>query len=612
MYIRRTNTRSRKSGDSYFTYRLVESVRVGKAVKQRTLLNLGRHFDLPEDEWPSLAHRIEDLLHGQTLLPNSGYSEQLETLAQRYAAQLIVHNQDDVPATAAATEANALDTNERYHEVDLSTLEQIRPRSVGIEHAALTMIQELGLTKKLSDIGFTKPQIAAALGNIIGRMAAPASELATYRWLQNRTALGELIDYDYEGMDLQLLYRSADHLLKHRDTLEAHLFVSAKTLFQITETITLYDLTNTYFEGAAVANAKAKRGRSKEKRSDCPLVTLGLVLDVSGFPKRSKMFSGNISEGSTLKEMLETLGAAPGATVVMDAGIATEANLVWLTENNHRYIVVSRRQDRQFDPDKSVEIITSSGVPIQVQRVEDAVNKEVLLYCYSPAKAAKDKAIDTTKSDKFEEALQKLALGLTRKGGTTNPEKIHERIGRAKARYARAAQHYSIDVIQDESKEKVLSISWAKNPKVGTAAYLPGVYCLRTTHMDFDEEKLWKIYTMLTNLESVFRSLKTDLGLRPVHHQSEKRVEGHLFISVLAYYIVHSIRMKLKASGIKDCWDNIRNTLSTQIRITATMQRRDGRTIHVRKASRPEPQQQKICSALELSPNPGGTQQAVI
>ena len=192
MYIRRTNTRSRKSGDAYFTYRLVESARVGKAVKQRTLLNLGRHFDLPETEWPSLAIRIEELLHGQKLLPNSGFSEHLETLAQRYAAQLIVRNTDN----ATSPELNASDATERYHEVDLSTLEQIRPRTVGVEHAALTMIQELGLHKKLSDIGFTKPQIAAALGNIIGRMAAPASELATYSWLQNRTALGELIDYD--------------------------------------------------------------------------------------------------------------------------------------------------------------------------------------------------------------------------------------------------------------------------------------------------------------------------------------------------------------------------------------------------------------------------------
>jgi len=498
-------------------------------------------------------------LHGQKLLPKSGYSEQLETLAQRYAAQLITRSEGH----ANSGENSESDTADRFHEVDLSTLEQIRPRTVGVEHAALSMIRELELTKKLAEFGFTKPQIAAALGNIIGRIAAPASEHATYSWLQNKTALGQLIGYDFEGMDLQLLYRSADNLLKNRESLESHLFGSAKNIFGFTETITLYDLTNTYFEGVCVANSKAKRGKSKEKRSDCPLVTLGLVLDMSGFPKRSKMFSGNDSEGSTLKEMLEGLGALPGATVVMDAGIATEANLNWLKQNKHPYVVVSRRQDREFDPEKSVEVKTASGAPIQIQRVEDEPNKEALLYCYSAARAEKDKAIDTTKSEKYEAALQKLAAGLTKKGGTKNSEKIFERIGRAKGRYPRAAQHYTIDVIQDNTKENVISMSWTRSPKAGSSACLPGVYCLRTTHMDFNEDKLWNIYTMLTNLESVFRSLKTDLGLRPVYHQIERRVDGHLFISVLAYYVVHTLRMKLKAKGIGDCWETIRSALAS-------------------------------------------------
>src|SRR5208282_4968762 len=145
-------------------------------------------------------------------------------------------------------------------------------------------------------------------------------------------------------MDLQQLYRSADNLLKHREALETHLFGSAKSLFGFAETITLYDLTNTYFEGEACGIAKAKRGRSKEKRSDCPLVTLGLVLDVSGFPKRSRAFAGNVGEAGTLETMLAQLGAAAGTTVVMDAGFATEANLAWLTQHGHRYVVVSRMQ----------------------------------------------------------------------------------------------------------------------------------------------------------------------------------------------------------------------------------------------------------------------------
>ena len=173
----------------------------------------------------------------------------------------------------------------------------------------------LGIEDKLADLGLSKPQIAAAVGNIVGRMAAPASELATFEWLRHRTALGELVGYDYEGMELQQLYRSADNLLKHRDALEQHIFGTAKSLFDFNETITLYDPTNTYLEGQAAGIGKAKRGRSKEKRSDCPLVTMGLVLDVSGFPKRSRVFAGNVGEASTLPEMLAELAAPAGATL---------------------------------------------------------------------------------------------------------------------------------------------------------------------------------------------------------------------------------------------------------------------------------------------------------
>lgn len=140
----------------------------------------------------------------------------------------------------------------------------------------------------------------------------------------------------------------------------------------------------------------------------------------------------------------------------------------------------------------------------------------------------------------------------------------------------------------------------------------PGVYCLRTTLVELDDATLWRTYTMLTNLESVFRSLKTDLGLRPVYHQVERRVEGHLFISVLAYHFVHTLRMQLKAKGVDDGWDTLRETLASQHRITTTLQRRDGRAVHVRKATRPEPRQQKILDILRLPANPGGTHRAVI
>ena len=606
MFIRRTNTRNRKTGEAYFTHRLVEAVREGKSVKQRTLLNLGVHFDLAQADWPALAARIDELRHAQAslLAVNPG----VEALAQRYAAQLIARHGLEADGVGDAASAPA----ERFQEVDLSTLDLIRPRSVGVEHAALTAMRQLGFEDKLAELGFNKPQIAAAIGNVVGRMAAPASELATYGWLQHRTALGELIGYDYEAMDLQQLYRSADHLLKHRAALEAHMFGSAQSLFGFSETITLYDLTNTYFEGEAAGIAKAKRGRSKEKRSDCPLVTLGLVLDVSGFPKRSRIFAGNVSEAGTLETMLSQLGAAAGTIVVMDAGIATEANLAWLTAHGHRYVVVSRKRARMFDPDQATEVMTAGNVPIQVSRVPGQAGAETLLYCYSPARAEKDQAIDTRKAAAFQAALLSIAEGLTKPRSTKDPAKINQRIGRAKEKYPRAAQHYAIELTLDDAGKAVTALTWTKAPKPNSAMAHPGVYCLRTTLTEPDDATLWRIYSMLTNLEAVFRALKTDLVLRPVYHQIERRVEGHLFISVLAYYVVHTLRLQLKAKGINEAWQTIRDTLSSQVRITTTLQHRDGRAVHVRKASRPEPPQQKIYAALNLSANPGGAHQTIV
>lgn len=613
MFIRRTQTRSRISGEPYFTYRLVEGTRVGNAVKQSTLLNLGSHFDLPKAEWAALASRIDALQRGQqsqfTLLPEA-LSEAGEVLAQRYAAQLIALRSAPMPDIRAS--AAAVDVVERFQEVDLDTLELVRPRSVGVEHAALSAMRQCGFEDKLTALGLNRVQIAAAIGNIIGRMANPGSELATHAWLQKRSALGELIDFDFASLDLNRLYRASDMLYKHRDALQSHLFAAAKSLFGFAETITLYDLTNTYFEGLAKGVPKAARGRSKEKRSDCPLVTLAVVLDGSGFPRKSQIFAGNASEPATLQTMLTGLSAPQAATVVMDAGIATEANLQWLKAHGYHYVVVSRKRERHFDPAGATQVQTAGDATIRIQRVIDEKNGEAHLYCHSPAREQKDRAIDDAKSERFLTILQKLKEGLTTPRGTKAPDKILVKIGRAKQRYARVAQHYNIDVIKDEAGKKVCAITWEKQAKEGSAATHPGVYCLRTTLTHLDDATLWRTYTMLTNLESVFRSLKTDLGLRPVYHQIERRVEGHLFISVLAYHFVHTLRLQLKAGGIDDAWDSVRETLAGQQRITTTLQRRDGRTVHVRKTTRPEPFQQKICAILHLSPNPGGTQRTLI
>jgi hypothetical protein len=633
MFIRRTQTRNRVSGEPYVTYRLVQSERVGNAVKQTTLLNLGSHFDLPQVHWPALAQRIDELVHGQRSMLDAALPEEVRAFAQRFAAQIIARKRPvpslgaaptapaaavaaasvvpsgAAPAKAAGSPASEAGEASRYQEVDTDSLELVEPRSVGIEHAALAAMRQCGLEDKLSELGLNRPQIAAAVGNIVARMAHPCSELATHAWLKDRSALGELIDFDFAAMDLNRLYRASDALYKHREALQEHLFGKARSLFGLGQTITLYDLTNTYFEGVAAGVSKAKRGHSKECRSDCPLVTLAIVLDGSGFVRRVQFFAGNASEPTTLKGMLTGLDAAPGATVVMDAGIATEANLKWLREQGYHYVVVSKLRERQFDPTLATEVQSAGDVTIKLQRVLDAQG-HVLLYCHSPAREEKDRAIDTAKASGLEAALTKLQASLSKprgKTGTPDLATIMQRLGRVKQRFARAAQHYEITVATDPNGKRVTAITWVKRIKPGSAAAHPGVYCLRSTLVDQDNATLWRTYIMLTELESVFRSLKTDLGLRPVFHRIDRRVEGHLFISVLAYHFVHTLRLQLKAQGINDSWNTLRQTLDIQRRVTVTMQRRDGRAVHVRKATRPEPRHQTLSTILKLDPNPGGT-----
>lgn len=147
-------------------------------------------------------------------------------------------------------------------------------------------------------------------------------------------------------------------------------------------------------------------------------------------------------------------------------------------------------------------------------------------------------------------------------------------------------------------------MTWEKSAVTGTMATHPGVYCLRSNEMNWDEEKLWRTYTMLTDLES-------ELGLRPVFHQKEDRPDGHLFITVLAYQCVQAIRVKLKGAGINDSWMRLRETLSTQRRVTASLRCRDGRTIHVRKSTVAKPALLTIYKALGVNPAPGGTKKLI-
>jgi hypothetical protein len=188
-------------------------------------------------------------------------------------------------------------------------------------------IKSLELDDLFTTLGFNQPALDAAIGVIAARLIAPSSERATHLWLQELTALDELLAADFATLSQDRVYKTSDLLLRYKKEIEDHLQARECSLFNLEEKIILYDLTNTFFEGSGRYNGKAHFGRSKEKRSDCPLVTLGLVLDADGFPKRTEVFEGNVSEPGTLERMITALSIAERPTrplIVMDAGLGTE------------------------------------------------------------------------------------------------------------------------------------------------------------------------------------------------------------------------------------------------------------------------------------------------
>ena len=400
MFIRRTKTRSAEGGKVYHSYRLVRSERSGERVRQRTLLNLGSDA-VATEHWAVLCSRIEQLLERQGVLVELDCPEEVEREAQRIAMQLVQRGAE------VAAGGPDLQT------VDVESLELARPRTVGVEHVGLWAMERLGLGRLLEGLGFNGRQRAVAVGSIIGRMAQPGSERASWRWLCERSGLGELLEVDFEAMSLMRLYRVSDALMAHREAIEKHLFEQVTELFGLGHTVTLYDLTNTFFEGEAKDQPKAQRGHSKEKRSDCALLTLGLVLDGSGFVRRSEVFAGRVDEDKTLEPMLKALHAPADALVVMDAGIATEDNVAWLRDNGYRYLVVSRQRTRRFDPEQSTAIETRSHHKVHLHKVVDEDRGEVRLYCYSEERAKKEEGIARRFAERFESELRKLHEGLS-------------------------------------------------------------------------------------------------------------------------------------------------------------------------------------------------------
>ncbi len=595
------------TGERKRHYRLCESYRFDNSVRHQTILHLGSLDELPQTEQKkALAERISELVKQSHTGKQNLFAVPepiIETLAQKYFADIKEKQRLDIAA------------GKDYHLIDTDTVENKNIREAGSEWLCMQALEQLDLGAFLKTKGWTEEQIQLALTHIISRAAYPASELRTSEWIKQNSAVCELTGYPIENITKDKLYDTSKRLYTLKDDLEKHLSKRTNELFDLTDKIILYDLTNTYFEGSVRSSKIARFGRSKEKRSDARLIVLAVVVNTEGFLKYSQIFEGNIADSKTLEQIITELSARTSSTgrqpvVVLDAGIATEDNLKLLKENKFDYMCVSRSGMNKYTVDtqsKPVKICDKKQQELTLQKVTVEGSNDTWLRVHSAAKAVKEAAMNSRFSERFEQGLSQIKESLNKKGGVKKQEKVWERIGSLKARYQSIHRHYEIDTGAND-KGTVTNISWKQKPVENKAGY----YLLRTTLDQKDEQVQWTIYNTIREIEATFRVLKTDLDLRPVYHKTDAAAMAHLHLGLLAYWVVNTIRYQLKQKGINNEWRDIVRIMNTQKVVTTTMNNEYNQQIIIRQCSQPTEQVNNIYTALQYKPKPFTRKKSVV
>lgn len=604
MFIRQTKTKNAKTGEIYLKHTLVESVRTASGPRQRTVMQLGR-LTIPRRSWPALAAELERRIAGQGELALnaarcSGAVARAADRAMEKFSPRIQRKAENITSAKGADFAT----------VDLNTATTSTSRSAGAELLVHDAWNLLELPRILKQLGLDRAERSLAEAVVAARMIEPGSDLKAWNWIRNASAVGELTEEPLEAAGRNRVYEIADRLCGVREQIETALRDGFGRLFPEQRRLFLFDLTNFYLEGQALGNSLAHHGKSKERRSDCRLVSLALAVDSRGFPLFSRVHPGNIGEPATLKEVLDAAGLLasgrlPGfdtPTVVMDRGIATAANIEMLKCNGLKYIVIERgaRCKEYLDMFKKaaedpafIRIDRDGQPPVFVRKIETPDSDTVEVLCVSEGKRQKEKAMALRWEERACEDLLKLQ-GSIRAGNIKNREKIQRKVGRLDERYSGFSRRFDVALIPEtENADRIRDLTFKRKPVFDIPLEkenpLWGAYVMETPHTELEAGQIWKLYMTLTQVESAFRSLKTDLGTRPVFHQSAERTEAHLFISVLAYSLLVCIEHRLRQAGDHRQWRTVREQMSTHRRNTIILTDDKGSIHHIRQTGAPEP-----------------------
>ena len=567
-------------------------------------------------------HQGQQDLFGDAM---SRYKEDVRRLALKYWDEMVkAGSVDAVRRTIEDSRAKA----ERL--VDVDTMEHTDAREVGAEWICLQAIRELEIDKFLEREGWSEIRINTALAQLITRTVYSPSELKSLDIMRENSAVCELLTGSREWQPgFHATYEVAPALYELKDRLEDHLCRRTDSLFNVTNRIALFDLTNFYFEGRKDASKKAQYGRSKEKRSDCKLLVLALCINAAGFIRYSCILAGNTSDPDSLPAMVDTLATrcrvpvSPEQRVLvcLDAGIATDDNLVKIREKGYDYLCVSRsrQKDYELEPDaENVKVLDSRRQPISLTRVRHEEGGDYYLEINSPGKQLKEESMNRLFKERFEKELTKARESLSKKGGKKAYEKVIERVGRAIGKYPSISKYYVIDYIRDEKNPKNMGdIQW-RIAVPENVDRLSGIYFLRTNREKLDEQTTWDYYNLIREIECTNRQLKTDLSLRPIYHQKDGRSDARLFMGLIAYWIVNTIRYRMKVvnqrreqEANKDkkpdekrkrfptpFWTEIVRRMSTQKAVTTEAVNAMGEKVTVRLCSTPKKEAAEIYEML--------------
>ena len=527
-------------------YRIKESFRdLTGRVRSRILLNVGFLSPDPSPEdirdvgrclnWmqSNRSWKKEPDLFGGAL---SRYKESVRGMAVRFWDEMVrAGSLDAIGRTVEASRRKA------GRLIDPETMEHTDAREVGAEWICLQAIRELGIDEFLEREGWSGVRIDTALAHLIIRTVYAPSELASMDYMRENSAVCELLTGREDWQPgFHAIYDVAPSLYALKDRLEDYLCQRTDTLFNLTNRIVLFDLANFYFEGRKEGSRKAKRGRSKENRSDCKLLVLALCINAEGFIRYSSILAGNTADPASLPDMVDTLAArtrvpkAPGQRVLvcLDAGIATDDNLAEIRRRGYDYLCVSRTRLKDYElaeDAKTVTVCDNRKREIRLTRVRHEEGGDHFLEIVSAGKTLKEKSMNAAFRKGFEGELEKPRASLAKKHGKKSYDKVVERVGRAIQKYPSIARHYDIEYIRSEKNPKHMAdIRWTVDGPEEVDA-MCGKYFLRTNRDRLDETSTWDYYNLIREIECTNRQLKTDLDLRPIYHQKDDRSDAHRY-----------------------------------------------------------------------------------